>query len=223
MSFGRLGWMPFCLVLGLACGYRSAAQLESATEARGAAQDEGGASPFEARIAFKSPEAMAIQEVPFGPGVGEDRLQQALARYRNQWTLQLTIGPKPGRKPDPADPFALDIENNGGQWRDRSRNLQRIMFEMGSFIRLQLKDGTEVEPLLVEYQRSFGMGLDRDFLMVFPKVSRQKPVAPPFTVVVREFGQGTGTMRFDMGRPPAEMAFWRVKQLWQRSAEPASN
>jgi hypothetical protein len=92
------------------------------------------------------------------------------------------------------------------------------MFEMGAFIRLRLPDGKEVEPTLVEFQRSYGMGRDRSFVMVFPKSIDGKAVKPPFEVRVKEFGQGTGTLLFPVEAVPDEMAFWRVQQMWKASA-----
>ena len=164
---------------------------------------------------------MAIQEVSFSPDPeAERRLIAALERYRNQWTLQLTIGPRAGKKADPQNPLGLDIENNGGMWRDHERNLRRLLFEMKDFIRMKLPSGEEVEPALVEYERSFGVGLDRRFLLVFPAVHKGRPIKAPFEIVVREFGQGMGTLRFPMTRTPESVARWKVKKLWQSNSKP---
>ncbi len=203
----------------LACGPRSARERERQVAEATELVEEGGTSPFEGRLAFRAAEAMAIQEVPYAPTKeAQAQLWNAYQRYRGQWTLRLTVGPKASAKTDPQNPMALDIENNGGMWHDFSRNLQRLMFEMKAFIRLRTKDGREIEPSLVEYQRTFGMGRDRTFLLVFPKVQEGRAVAPPFEVRVREFGQGTGLMNFDVKGVPSEMGWWRLKRLWKASA-----
>lgn len=206
------------LGLGLGCGPRTAAAREEAVQHATELVMDGGLSPFQGRLAFKAPEAMAIQEVPFWPDADSaQHLEEALNRYRGQWTLQLTIGPKASAKVDPSRPLDLDIENNGGMWGDRSRNLRRLTFEMQAFIRLRLANGKELEPVLVEFQRNFGMGLNRSFVIVFPKSHEGKPIQPPFQLRVAEFGQGTGTFVFDVTHAPDEMALWRVKQLWKAS------
>lgn len=209
-----------CLLLGtLACGPRTAMERERQVSKATEQVEEGGVSPFQARLSFRAPETMAIQEVPYAEGKdAEARLWNAVHRYRAQWTMALTIEPKPNAKPDPQHPLALDIENNGGMWGDYSRNLNRVMFEMGGYIRLRTKDGQEVEPVLVEFQRSFGMGQSRTFLLVFPKISNGKPVVPPFEVQLREFGQGLGVIKFTVDSSPSEFAFWRLKRLWKTSA-----
>jgi hypothetical protein len=204
------------LALGLGCGPRTAREAAQTAEQSTELVDDGGASPFQARLSFMSPEALAIQEVPYREDkLAWEELQKALHRYRNQWTMRLSIGPKPTVKPDPQRPLALDIENNGGQWGDHGRNLQRLMFEMVPFIRLVLPDGKEIEPSLVEFQRSFGMGKDRSFLLVFTKISDGKTLKPPFRVQVREFGQGTGTMVFEVKQVPTEAETWQVKRMWK--------
>lgn len=208
--------LPILLIgLCVVCGPRSASERErsvlSATEVV-----EVGAGPLEGRLSIKAPESMAIQEVPFSPDPGmEKRFEEALARYRNQWTFQLSIGPKPGAKAEGSNRFALDIENNGGMWGDHSRNLRRLMFEMGAFIRLRLPDGTELEPTLVEFQRSFGMGLDRSFVMVFPRRHQGRDIRPPFEIRVKEFGQGMGTLGFRVKTVPDEMARGQALRLWK--------
>ncbi len=207
-----------------ACGPKTALDRDRQVVRATEVVEDGGVSPFEARLAFKAPEAMAIQEAAYNPGKdAEIRLWNALKRYESQWTLTLTVGPRASVNPDPLNPLALDIENNGGVWHDRRRNLDRLMFEMKPFIVLKTRGGQDIEPILVEYQRSFGMGKDRSFLLVFPKGQQGKPVAPPFEVRVREFGQGLGLLRFEMKDAPGEMAWWRVKRLWKASAKAEGN
>lgn len=218
----RISHLFLVLVAGLAmaCGAGSVAALEQDVQRESAVLEDGGVSPFQASLSFKSPEASAIQEVPFqADPEARRRFESALSRYRNEWMLLLTIGPRPGTHSDPLRPLALDIENNGGMWGDHERNLKRLMFEMGDFIRLRTSEGKEVEPSLVEFQRAFGMGKDRQFLIVFPRVFEGKPLAPPFDVVVKEFGQGTGTLRFAMKRGPSSMALWRARRLWKLNSE----
>lgn len=205
---------------GLACGPRTAQDRDREVAKATELVEEGGNSPFEGRLSFKSPESMAVQEVPYVPAKeAEVQLWNAWQRYRGQWTLRLTIGPKPTAKADPRNPMALDIENNGGMGRDFSRNLQRLMFEMKGFIRLRASDGREIEPTLVEFQRGFGMGRDRTFLLVFPKVHEGKSTQPPFEVRVREFGQGLGLLRFEVAKGPKEMSWRGLKALWKRTAK----
>ncbi|WP_306591272.1 hypothetical protein [Geothrix sp. 21YS21S-4] len=163
---------------------------------------------------------MAIQLVPFAEGTQAEReLEEALERLRRQWTFQLVIGPKRTTGLTEQERLSVDIENNGGMWGDHARNLQRVLFEMDGFIRLRLSGGKEVPPLEVAYQRSFGMGLDRRFFLVFPKVFEGRPVQPPFEVIVREFGQGMGMLRFQMEQAPPVLAAWRIKRLWKQSAQ----
>lgn len=201
---------------GVSCGPRSATEAALETQKRTELLVEGGASPFQASLSFMSPEAMAIQEVPYRAGKAAwNDLQRALSRYRNQWTMRLSIGPKPGAKLDSKNPLALDIENNGGQWGDHSRNLQRLIFEMGPFIRIVLPDGKEIEPLLVEFQRSFGMGRDRSFLIIFPARYEGKSLSPPFRLRIAEFGQGMGTLQFEVKKQPDNLPDWQVKRLWK--------
>lgn len=203
----------------LACGPKAAAEREREVAKATVIVEEGGASPFEGRLFFKSAEAMAIQEVPYAPTQeAETALWNAYARFRSQWTLQLTVGPKPSVPVTTLNAHDLDIENNGGMWRNFSRNLNRLMFEMKGFIRLRTKEGREIEPALVEYQRTFGLGRDRSFILVFPKVEEGKAVPAPFQVRVREFGQGTGLMTFDVKQGPSEMSWWRLKRLWKATA-----
>jgi hypothetical protein len=215
----RHTFLMLALILGMceACGSKSATALDQEVRSSTEVVEEGGVSPFVGRLSFRSPEAMAAQEVPFAPG-REDAFEKALTRYRRQWTFLLTVGPKPNAKPDPSNPLRLDIENNGGMWGDHARNLQRLMFEMGEFIRLKTPSGEEVEPSLVAFERSFGMGLDRQFLIVFPQVYRAKPLRPPFEVVVKEFGQGTGTFNFPVQQEPGALARWKVQRMWKRSS-----
>ena len=214
---------PLCLaLLGLlvACGPRSAMERDLEVGKATELVEEGGISPFEGRLSFRSPEAMAIQEVPFAPtSEAEKQLWNAWQRYRGQWTLRLTIGPKPGAKVDPQNPLALDIENNGGQWGDHARNLQRLLFEMKGFIRIHTPDGREIEPSIVEFQRGFGMGRDRSFLLVVSKHQSGKPLLPPFEVRVREFGQGLGLLRFEIHEAPSELSWRRLKRLWKVTGE----
>lgn len=206
------------LGLALACGPKSVQDEERRVEAATEMVEDGGVSPFQARLAFKSPEAMAVQEAMAVPGAeGESRLQGAYQRYQGQWTFLLSFSPKPGARQDPQRPLALDIENNGGMWHDYDRNLQRLMFEMGGFIRLRTPDGKEIEPALVEFQRSFGMGLDRSFVVVFPKQRDGQAIRPPFQIQVRDFGQGTGRLEFDIKGAPGTMSLWRLKRLWKAS------
>lgn len=205
-----------CLACGPKASWERERDIAKATEI----VEEGGTSPFEGRLSFKSAEAMAIQEVAYAPTKeAEAQLWNAYRRYRGQWTLQLTMGPKASAKVEPGNPLALDIENNGGMWHDHSRNLNRLMFEMREFIRMKTPDGHEIEPSLVEFQRSFGMGRDRCFLMVFPKAQEGKAITPPFEVRVREFGQGTGLMTFEVKDAPSELSWWRLKRLWKATAK----
>jgi|GEM_PF-3764263 len=204
------------LLVGISCGRSSGANYERDVLKQTEVVDAGSASPLRGRLSFRAPEAMAIQEVPFDPA-GETRLKEALARYRRQWTFNLAIGPKADVKVDPARPLQYDIENNGGMWGDFKRNQDRLMFEMSGFIRLRTKEGKDIEPALVEFQRSFGMGMDRSFIIVFPKTYEGRNIAPPFEILVREFGQGIGTMHFPVKEAPAELPLWRVKRLWKGS------
>jgi len=201
----------------ISCGPRSAAEAAREMEKQTELVIEGGASPFQATLSFLSPEVMAIQEVPYQ----QDEaawvvLQRTVSRYRNQMTLRLSIGPKQEARLDPRQPFALDIENNGGQWNDHGRNLQRLMFEMGPFIRLVSPDGKEIEPRLVEFQRSFGIGRERSFLLVFPVEYEGKPLFPPFELRVMEFGQGMGLLRFQIKKTPSGMTDREIRRLWVR-------
>lgn len=207
-----------CLLLFIACGARDATEVARQIDRATEVVVEGGATPFQARLSFMSPEGMAIQEVPYRDGdQAWGEVRQSLSRYRNQWAFRLTLGPKPGTSVDPNRPFALDIENNGGQWGDHGRNLQRLMFEMNGFIRLVLPDGKEIEPRMVEFQRSFGMGRDRSFMVIFPKQFEGHPLKPPFIVRVAEFGQGTGTMEFSVRRSPAEQGESAFRRTWKGS------
>ncbi len=219
----RLGGLPRAIgtlsLLGvLACGPHTA--MERAGDIAKATEvvDSGGSHTLEGRLSFRSAEAMAIQEVPYQPGA-EGALLKAYQRYQGQWTFLLTVGPRATTKPDPQNPLAYDIENNGGVWGDHSRNLQRLMFEMGDFIHLKTPAGAEVKPVLVEFQRTFGMGLDRSFLVIFPKTWEGKPLKPPFDVRVHEFGQGLGLLEFHVAKGPSEMGPWRLKRHWKASAE----
>lgn len=206
--------------LGLACGPRTGAELDRQVQASTRMVEEGGATPLQAELSFKSPEAMAIQEVPYEEGkTAETRLWNAYQHYQRQWTMRLAIEPKASARVDPQHPLAMDIENNGGMWGDFARNLNRLMFEMGGFIRLKTADGKEWEPSLVEYQRSFGMGKARSFLLIFPKKGNGQAIAPPFEVVVKEFGQGMGTIRFQVKEAPTLMSWWRLKQVWKSAAK----
>ncbi len=215
---GALRAGVLALPLLLACGPKSAGEASRQVQKETELVEEGGVSPFLARLSFMSPEAMAVQEVPYGEdSAAWNRLQAALKRYRGQWTLRLSIGPKPTAKADPQRPLALDIENNGGQWGDHSRNLQRLMFEMGAYVRLLRPDGTEIEPTLVEFQRSFGMGRDRTFLVVFPGTHQGKALAPPFVVKVGEFGQGMGILRFRVTKAPGFLSDRQVRSMWKAS------
>lgn len=222
----RAGFQVSISVLGLGlavlvgCGPKNAMEASRNAETQTEVCVEGGVSPFQARLSLMSPEAMAIQEVPYGsdPKIA-GQLEAVVARYRRQWTFRLTIGPKPGAKSNPERPFALDIENNGGMWGDHSRNLNRLMFEMGPLIRLVLPDGKEVEPSIVEFQRAFGMGLDRSWLLVFPVEREGKALSPPLHVRVKEFGQGTGTLDFEVRKAPPRYAAGRLKSLWKQSWE----
>lgn len=207
------------MVLSISCGSRTAMEREREVITQTRVDEDGGTTSLRASLFFKSDEAMAIQQVPYSDGPEAARnLEAALHQFQKQWTMQLTIGPKNAAGLSELERLSLDIENNGGMWRDHARNLQRVLFEMGDFIHLKLPGGTEIPPLAVEYQRSFGMGLDRHFILIFPKEFQGKPVQPPFEVVVREFGQGMGTLRFQVQKTPGRLAFWRVKRLWKQSS-----
>jgi hypothetical protein len=215
----RLSGFIATLALGLcgACGDASLSDLNrDALETTEIVQD-GGISPFVGRLSFKSAEAMAIQEVPYASGK-EEALKRALVRYRHQWTFLFVIGLKNNIKLNLDDPIRYDIENNGGMWGNRARNIQRLMFEMKDFIRLKMPSGEEVEPSLVEFERSFGVGQERSFLIVFPRMSGPKNFRPPFEVVVKEFGQGTGTFHFPIKREPSELAWWKIRRAWKYSS-----
>jgi thymidylate synthase ThyX len=160
------------LLFGLACGSRTAKELDLKTQEQTEAKVEGGGSFLEASLSLRSPEALAIQDVPYDQDPKSwQHLQDSVRHYRKQWTFTLVVGPKPGANVDPRNPLALDIENNGGAWRDHGRNLRRLMFEMRDYVRLVLPDGTETHPPFKVKVREFGQGMGT---LEFPVTTRPR-------------------------------------------------
>lgn len=96
--------------------------------------------------------------------------------------------------------------DNYSQW------LQRLLFGLHEEIHLELGDGTEVPLASYQMDRNYGVSPSRSFLLSFPRQFNEQDLLKEsrLTLVIGEFGLGTGKVFFSQKIPYPTIAFTGV-------------